>query len=169
MDKQQIGLAVQHERRKRSFVLVVCYSIYRDQPCKWPESGKFLRFVPDAPFCTDRRRAVRPRPAAHRWLDEARQAASNQLPGRLPAASDDTQAEARKQQGANLVHKTTSACASQHQHPHSTAHSPARRFHSADRTRDACRQRLSTYSCTYSLVSTHPPPTRAAGITCGTC
>ena len=70
-----------------------------------------------------------PRPAAHRWFDEARRAASNQLLGAFQLLRH---TEKGGSQGAHLVRKTTSAGDSQHQHPQHSA--PARRFRPAVRT-----------------------------------
>jgi hypothetical protein len=96
---------------------------------RWPESGKFLRFVPDARSCTARRRAVRPRLSAHSQYDRARRAASYQLWSTFQLQRRPEQVV---QNGVHLVRKTTSAGDSQHQHPQHTA--PARRFRPAVHT-----------------------------------
>jgi hypothetical protein len=67
--------------RLRGGFTLACNTSEAGSRRRWPESAKFLRFLADARRKPLRRRAVRPRRAAHRWLDAAHRAASNHLRG----------------------------------------------------------------------------------------
>ena len=106
-----------------------------------PRWRKSVFFLGDGCCCTDPGRARRRRPAARVWFDRARCCASNHLLGSFRVHC---QLAREVQQGAHLVHKTTSAGGSQHQHPQHTA--PAHHFRSADRTRAGNASLLTLYS-----------------------
>ena len=97
---------------------------------KWRKSGNSSRSFPDARRKPLRRRAVRPRRAAHAWLDAARQAASNHLGG---VFSRQGQAKKSVPQGVHLARRAPSVGESHHQYAEDEP--PARPFRTAMRAR----------------------------------